>query len=77
MTGRKCYVYKTKGYRYYLSIIYNDLAYVPEEDLIEFVVGKFRSECNRWLAGLAKKFDVMMENEQERLGKIISYLLVK
>jgi len=49
-------------------------AYVPEEDLIEFVVGKFRSECNRWLAGLAKKFDVMMENEQERLG-IIKFLL--
>lgn len=72
MTARKCYVYDKKGfYHYYLSNIYYDLAYVPEEDLIEFVVGKFRSECNRWLAGLAKKFDVMMENEQERLGKKI------
>jgi len=58
MTTRKCYVFDRK-------------AYVPEEDLIEFVVGKFRSECNRWLAGLAKKFDVMMENEQERLVPIL------
>lgn len=46
-------------------------AYVAENQLIEFVVGKFRTECNKWLASCARKFEILMENEAERLVPIL------
>jgi len=53
-------VYMEKGY-----------AFVPEEALTEFVVGKFRASLSKWLTVLAKKRDLIFSDEGDRLEPIL------